>query len=81
MDWSNVDYLRIIVMFYQLFVFSFWRYPLTIEDPLLSKWCNAHFLQIRSGEETNLHLQWPEGEFSKFHFGVSYSFNKCAQSL
>ncbi len=25
---------------------SFWRHPFTAEDPLLSKWCNATFLQI-----------------------------------
>ncbi len=35
-----------IVMFYQLFGLSFWRHPFTAEDPLLSKWCNATFLQI-----------------------------------
>ncbi len=29
MDWSGVDYLWIIVMFYQLFGLSFWRHPFT----------------------------------------------------
>ncbi len=43
MDCSHVDYLWIIGMFYQL---SFWRHPFTAEDPLVSKWCNATFLQI-----------------------------------
>ncbi len=43
MDCSHVDYLWIIVMFYQL---SFWRHPFTAEDPLVNKWCNATFLQI-----------------------------------
>ncbi len=32
--------------FYQLFWLSFWRHPFTAEDQLLSKWCNAKFLQI-----------------------------------
>ncbi len=33
-----VDYLWIIVMFYQLFELSFWRHPFTAEDLLVSKW-------------------------------------------
>ncbi len=32
--------------FYQLFGLSFWRHPFTAEDPLLSEWWNATFLQI-----------------------------------
>ncbi len=44
MDWIGVDYLWIIVMFH-LFGLSFWRHPFTAEDPLVSKWCNAEFLQ------------------------------------
>ncbi len=38
---------------YQLFGFSFWRHPFTAEDPLVSKWSSAEFLQICSHEETN----------------------------
>ncbi len=46
MDWSRVDYLWIIVIFFdQLFELSFWRHPFTAEDPLVSKWCNAEFDQ------------------------------------
>ncbi len=46
MDWSCVVYLWIIVFnFYQP---SFWRHPFTADDPLVSKWCNATFLQISS---------------------------------
>ncbi len=41
MDWSGVDYLWIIVMFYQLFGLSFWRHPFTEEDSLVSKWWNS----------------------------------------
>ncbi len=32
--------------FYKLFGLSFWRHPFTAEDPLVSKWWNATFLQI-----------------------------------
>ncbi len=39
--------------FYQLFGLSFWQHPFTAEDPLVSKWCNATFLQICFDEETN----------------------------
>ncbi len=39
--------------FYQLFGLSFWRHPFTAEDPLVSKWCTATFLQICFDEETN----------------------------
>ncbi len=44
--------------FYELFGLSFWRHPFTAEDPLLSKWCNAEFLQICSHEETNSSTSW-----------------------
>ncbi len=47
MDWSDVDYLWIIVMFLSAVCFSFWRHPFTAEE-----WCNAQFLQICSDEET-----------------------------
>ncbi len=53
MDWSWCGLLVIIVRFYQLFELSFWRHPFTAEDPLVSKWRNAKFLQICSDEETN----------------------------
>ncbi len=49
--WTGVDYLWITVMFYQLFGLSFWRHPFTAEDPLVSKYCNATFLQIFSDEQ------------------------------
>ncbi len=50
MDWGGMDYLWIILFwcFCQLFGLSFWRHPFTAEDPLVSKWCNATFLQICS---------------------------------
>ncbi len=61
---------RLLWCFYQLFELLFWRHPFTAEDLLMSKWCNAKFLQICSNEETNSHLGWPESGyiFSKFSF-------------
>ncbi len=32
---------------------SLWRHPFTAVDPLVSKWCNATFLQICSDQQTN----------------------------
>ncbi len=55
---SGVDYLWIIVMFYQLSGLSFWRHPFTAEDPSVSKWCNTTFLQICSQVETNSSTPW-----------------------
>ncbi len=55
----------ITVMFYQLFEILFWRHPFTAEDPLVSRWGNAKFLQMGS-KETNsstVHLGWPDGKY------------------
>ncbi len=85
MDCSRVDYLWIIVMFYQLFGLSFWRHPFTAEDPLVSMWCNAKFLQICSDEETNCilnGLRYILSTFStNFHFRVNYSFKTSRTDL
>ncbi len=43
---------------------SFWRHPFTAEDPLLSKWCNAKFLQIC----------WDEEKASSKYISRKYSF-------
>ncbi len=52
--WTVFHFRRgLLWCFYQLFGLSFWRHPFTSEDPLVSKWCNAKFLQICSDEETN----------------------------
>ncbi len=42
---------RLLWCFYQQFELSLWRHPFTVEDPLVSKWCNAKFLQICSDED------------------------------
>ncbi len=62
MDWSGVDHLWIILMLLSAVGLSFWRHPFIAEDPLVSKWCNAKFLQICSDQETNKYLGWPEAE-------------------
>ncbi len=49
-DWSGVDYCDGFYQFFQLFGLSFWWHPFTAEHPLVSKSCNATFLQI-----------WPDG--------------------
>ncbi len=42
LEWCGL----LVIFFDQLFGLSFWRHPFTAEDPLLSKWFNAEFLQI-----------------------------------
>ncbi len=53
--WTGLVWITcgLLWCFYQLFGLSFWRHPLTAEDLLVSKWCNATFLQICSHEEPN----------------------------
>ncbi len=62
--------------FYQLFGLSFWRHPFTAEDPSLSKWCNATFLQIwwRNKLIYILHGLRLSTFSANFHFWVNYSF-------
>ncbi len=43
---DGLEWCGLLWCFYQLFGLSFWRHPFTAEDPLLSKWWNATFLQI-----------------------------------
>ncbi len=66
---------------YQLLELSFWRHPFTAEDPLLSKWCNATFLQIYSNEEKKS-TTWMSWEWVHFHCGINYwqVFRKAALS-
>ncbi len=63
--------------FYQLFGLSFWRHPFTAEDPLVSKWCNATFLQIwwRNKLIWILNGQRVRTFSENFHFWVNYYFN------
>ncbi len=48
--------------FYQWFGLSFWWHPMTADDPLVSNWCNATFLQICHDEETNWSIFWLDFE-------------------
>ncbi len=43
---DGLEWCGLLWCFYQMFGLSFWRHPFTAEHPLLSKWCNATFLQI-----------------------------------
>ncbi len=54
-DWVM---LWIIVMFLSAVWALILMAPFTAEDPLVSKWCNAKFLQICSDEETNSSTSW-----------------------
>ncbi len=93
MDWSGVDYLW---CFYQLFGLSFWRHPFTAEDPLVSKWCNATFLQIKNSSTSWMRVSkfqqiWIFGWsiplkitkiiiLSALHYGIHYSM-KCPPAI
>ncbi len=55
---DGLEWCGLLWCFYQLFGLSFWWHPFTAEDPLVSKWCNATFLQICSDEETNSSISW-----------------------
>ncbi len=71
--WTGVVWITcgLLWCFYQLFGLSFWRHPFTAEDPLLSNWCNATFLQIwwRNKLISDSMSQFSEN----FHFWVNYS--------
>ncbi len=71
--WTGVMWITcgLLWCFYQLFGHSFWRHPFT---SLVSKWCNAKFLQICSHEETNSSTSWKAYQ-QIFIFWVNYSFN------
>ncbi len=81
--WTGVVWITwgLLWRFYQLFGLSFWRHPFTAEDPLVSKWCNATFLQICSDEETNSSTSWMAWRWVNvqkiFIFGLNCSFKDC----
>ncbi len=68
--WTGVVWITcgLLWCFYQLFGLSFWRHPFTAVDPLVSKWCNATFLQICSDEETNSFTSIFSGLRVRLHF-------------
>ncbi len=85
---DGLEWCGLLWCFYQLFVLSSWRHPFTAEDPLLSKWCNATFLQICFDEETNKLIYILDGlrtsTFSHtnyYNFLVNYSLNSKILSL
>ncbi len=76
--WTGVLWITcgLLWCFYQLFGLSFWRHPFTAEDPLVSKWCNATFLQ--TWWRNKLIYILDELRLSKYsanlHFGGNYFF-------
>ncbi len=52
----------LLCCFFQLFGFSIWWHPITSEDSLSIKCCNAKFLQISSEKLIYVHLGWLKGE-------------------
>ncbi len=58
--WTGVVWITCgsLWWFYQLFGLLFQRHPFTAEDSLVSKQCNAKFLQTFSDEETNFSTSW-----------------------
>ncbi len=51
--------------FYQLFEILFWQHPFTAEDPLVSRWGNAKFLQMGSKRNKLIYSTsgWPDGKY------------------
>ncbi len=74
--WTGVVWITcgLLWCFYQLFGLSFWRHPFTAEDPLVSKWCNATFLEICSDETTNSSTSWMAWQWVHFYFWLNYCF-------
>ncbi len=69
---QDIRWNELLRCFYQLFGLLFWRHLFTADDPLVSKWCNAYFLQ----KQTYLHpwmTWWVNHE--QFSLWVNYSFN------
>ncbi len=74
--WTGVVWITcgLLWCFYQLFGLSFWRHPFTLKDPLVSKWCNATFLEICSDETTNSSTSLMAWQWVHFYFWVNYCF-------
>ncbi len=62
-----------------LTAWSFWRHPFTAENPLMSKWCKAKFLQICSDEETNSSTTWMA--WGSVHFRPIFIFGELFLSV
>ncbi len=70
--WTGVVWITsgLLWCFYQMFGLSFWRHPFTAEDPLLSKWWNATFLQIWWRNKLTSWMAWGWEHFQQmFNFG------------
>ncbi len=82
--WTGVVWITcgLLWCFYQLFGLSFWRHPFTAEDPSVSKWWNATFLQIWWRNKLIYILDglkvWT---FSDFFGGVNYCLKSLVSNL
>ncbi len=84
--WTGVVWITcgLLWWFYQLFGLSFWRHPFTAEDPLVSKWYNAKFLQIWKKKKKLIYILdvlMVSKYLSHFHFWVNYSFKTRVRGL
>ncbi len=53
-DW--LESCGLLWCFYHLFELSFWRHPFTTEDTLVSKWCNAKFINLLWWRNKLIHI-------------------------
>ncbi len=62
-----------------MFRLSFWQHPFIAEDPLVSKWCNAKFLQICSNEKNK--FSYILGDLRVSKFSANFNFGDCSSCL
>ncbi len=74
---QDINWWTGVVWIIVMFGLSFWRHPFTAEDPLVDKWCNATFLQMRWRNKLIYILDGLRGSkcSENFHFWVNYFFN------
>ncbi len=77
---QGIDFFIDVKCYYELWtrgkgfwiIVIFWRHPFTAEDPLVSKWCNATFLQNCSHDEINSSTSWMS--WGWVHFSLSFLY-------
>ncbi len=68
---GGVDYLWIIVVFYQLFGLPFWRHPSLQRIHWLASDLMLHFSKsVLMKKQTQLYRGWPDGEYIFSRFSV-----------
>ncbi len=81
--WTGVVWIRQLVDYCDVFINSLNSFPaghpLTAEDQLVSKWCNAKIIQNWSNENTNSYTSWMARGWintASVHFWMNCPF-KC----